>query len=222
MAGLRSHGRAARRGRERVGPIHTRRRYGPGHIARMGGAAQFSVVVGVDRRGAAGQARLRRIVEGKPAPLGPPGHATVASRGAGIGASVKIAVTGSGGLIGSSLVPYLRSKGHEVIPIVRGKATGDEVLWDPEKGTIDFDKLQGIDGAVHLAGAGVGDRRWSPGYKQVILSSRVDGTTTLAEGDRQLAGSALGHGECVGRGLLRTAGRRGSDRGCGQRNRIPG
>ncbi len=94
---------------------------------------------------------------------------------------MRIAVTGSGGLIGSSLVPYLRAEGHEVIPIVRGAATGDEISWDPEKGTIDFDKLQGMDGVVHLAGAGVGNRRWSPGYKQSILSSRVDGTTTLAE-----------------------------------------
>jgi len=94
---------------------------------------------------------------------------------------MKIAVTGSGGLIGSSLVPYLRSRGHQVIPVVRGKAAADEVLWDPRKGTIETDRLQGIDAAVHLAGAGVGDRRWSPGYKQEILSSRVSGTTTLAE-----------------------------------------
>ena len=94
---------------------------------------------------------------------------------------MKIAVTGSGGLIGSSLVPYLRSRGHQVIPVVRGKATADEILWDPRKGIIETDKLQGIDAAVHLAGAGVGDRRWSPGYKQEILSSRVGGTTTLAE-----------------------------------------
>ena len=93
---------------------------------------------------------------------------------------MKVAVTGSGGLIGSSLVPTLRAQGHEVVPIVRGSATGDEILWDPGKGTIDIDKLHGIDGVVHLAGAGVGNRRWSAGYKQVILSSRVDGTTTLA------------------------------------------
>ncbi len=114
---------------------------------------------------------------------------------------MKIAVTGSGGLIGSSLVPYLRSKGHEVVPIVRGTATGDEVVWDPQSGTIDIDKLQGIDGVVHLAGAGVGDRRWSPGYKQVILSSRVDGTTTLATAMAKLpippsvmvSGSAVGY-----------------------------
>jgi uncharacterized protein len=100
---------------------------------------------------------------------------------------MRIAVTGSRGLIGSSLVPYLRSKGHEVVPIVRGTASPGEVLWDLEKRTIDHDQLLGIDAAVHLAGAGVGDRRWSPSYKQLILSSRVDGTTTLAEALAHLA-----------------------------------
>ena len=69
---------------------------------------------------------------------------------------MKIAVTGAGGLIGSSLVPYLRSKGHDVVPIVRGTATGDEVLWDPEKGTIDIGKLQGIDGVSASRGRGGG------------------------------------------------------------------
>ena len=67
---------------------------------------------------------------------------------------MKIAVTGSGGLIGSALVPFLRSKGHEVVPIVRGKAVGDQVLWDPEKGTVDIDKLQGIDGVVSASAVG--------------------------------------------------------------------
>jgi hypothetical protein len=93
---------------------------------------------------------------------------------------MKIAVTGSRGLIGSSLVPHLRAQGHEVVRIVRGKAAADEVLWDPTHGAIDAAKLHGVEAAVHLAGAGVGDRRWSPRYKQVILSSRVDGTSTLA------------------------------------------
>lgn len=94
---------------------------------------------------------------------------------------MKIAVTGSGGLIGSSLVLHLRSRGHQVIPVVRGKVVVGGVLWDPRRGTIDTEKLEGIDAAVHLAGAGVGDHRWSLGYKQEILSSRVDGTATLAE-----------------------------------------
>jgi uncharacterized protein (TIGR01777 family) len=94
---------------------------------------------------------------------------------------VRIAVTGSRGLIGASLVQHLRSEGHEVTRIVRGKAQPDEVLWNPEEGTIEADKLTGVDAVVHLAGAGVGDHRWSASYKKSILSSRVNGTTALAE-----------------------------------------
>jgi len=90
-------------------------------------------------------------------------------------------VTGSRGLIGTSLVPYLRSEGHEVIRIVRGTAEPDEITWNPEEGTIDADALRGVDAVVHLAGAGVGDHRWSASYKKTILSSRVKGTTTLSE-----------------------------------------
>jgi uncharacterized protein len=94
---------------------------------------------------------------------------------------VKIAITGSRGLIGTSLIPLLRSEGHEVIRIVRERAGPDEILWAPEERTIDIAALRGVDGVVHLAGAGVGDHRWSATYKKTILSSRVNGTTTLAE-----------------------------------------
>jgi uncharacterized protein len=94
---------------------------------------------------------------------------------------MKIAVTGSRGLIGSALVPHLRSSGHDVLRIVREGATGTDISWDPGERTIEADKLDGVDAVVHLAGAGVGDHRWSAEYKQAILSSRVDGTTTLAE-----------------------------------------
>ena len=90
-------------------------------------------------------------------------------------------MTGSTGLIGSSLAPLLRLDGHQVIRIVRGKAEPGDVLWNPSQGTIDADKLHGVDAVVHLAGAGVGDRRWSTAYKQQILSSRVEGTATLAK-----------------------------------------
>jgi uncharacterized protein (TIGR01777 family) len=94
---------------------------------------------------------------------------------------VRIAVTGSRGLIGASLEPYLRADGHDVVRIVRGRAASDEITWSPEEGTIDGDALRGVDGVVHLAGAGVGDHRWSASYKKTILSSRVNGTTTLSE-----------------------------------------
>jgi uncharacterized protein (TIGR01777 family) len=90
-------------------------------------------------------------------------------------------VSGSRGLIGSMLEPHLRTEGHEVVRIVRGRAEPGEVTWDPEEGTIDADALRGVGAVVHLAGAGVGDHRWSAAYKRTILSSRVDGTTTLSE-----------------------------------------
>jgi uncharacterized protein len=93
---------------------------------------------------------------------------------------MKIAITGSRGLLGSSLVPYLRSAGHDVVRVVRGEPGVDEIRWDPPHGWIEVDKLPGVEAVVHLAGAGVADHRWSPSYKREILSSRVDGTTTLA------------------------------------------
>jgi uncharacterized protein len=94
---------------------------------------------------------------------------------------MKVAITGSTGLIGSALVPRLRAEGHQVIRIVRRAAGDDEVQWNPTSGTIDERELEGIDAVVHLAGAGVGDRRWSTDYKQLILSSRIDGTATLVK-----------------------------------------
>lgn len=100
---------------------------------------------------------------------------------------MRVAITGSRGLIGSGLVPRLRAGGHEVVRIVREEASADDILWSPPERSIDTKKLDGVDAVVHLAGAGVGDHRWSEGYKHTILSSRVDGTTTLAEALSRLA-----------------------------------
>jgi uncharacterized protein len=99
---------------------------------------------------------------------------------------MKIAITGSRGLIGSSLIPHLEAAGHEIVRIVRGPAEGADVRWDPPHRDIEADKLRGVEAVVHLAGAGVADRRWSSSYKREILASRVDGTTTLAEALAQM------------------------------------
>jgi uncharacterized protein (TIGR01777 family) len=94
---------------------------------------------------------------------------------------VKIAISGSSGLIGTALTAHLRSLDHLVVRLVRRAAVApDEVRWDPAAGTVDLDGLAGVDGVVHLAGVGVGDHRWSESYKQQILESRVQGTTTIA------------------------------------------
>jgi len=93
---------------------------------------------------------------------------------------MRVAVTGASGLIGSALVPHLRAQGHHVDRLVRRQASApDEISWDPRQGTVDLDRLAGTDAVVHLAGAGVGDHRWTDSYKREILDSRVDGTHTI-------------------------------------------
>lgn len=91
-----------------------------------------------------------------------------------------VAVTGASGLIGSALVTALRSEGHRVKTLVRRPPLDpDEVQWQPGR-PLDPAALEGVGAVVHLAGAGVGDRRWTTKYKRLILQSRVDGTDTIA------------------------------------------
>ncbi|MFH9708953.1 TIGR01777 family oxidoreductase [Streptomyces luteogriseus] len=94
----------------------------------------------------------------------------------------RIAVAGASGLIGAALVRSLTADGHEVRRLVRGtpRAAG-EVSWDPEGGGVDAAGLAGCHAVVNVAGAGVGDRRWTDAYKRRIRDSRVNGTTALAE-----------------------------------------
>ncbi|MBB3082176.1 TIGR01777 family oxidoreductase [Geodermatophilus sabuli] len=95
---------------------------------------------------------------------------------------MKVAVTGSSGLIGSHLVPALRADGHDVLRLVRRTPrTADEHRWDPQHHRIDPALLADVDAVVNLAGVGIGDRRWTAAYKQAVLSSRVDATRTVSE-----------------------------------------
>ena len=97
-----------------------------------------------------------------------------------------VLVTGSHGLVGSALLPRLRADGHRVVRLVRSAPEGsDDVRWDPDAGTVDAVGLEGVDAVVHLAGAGIGDKKWTPARKQLILESRTRGTGLLA---RTLAG----------------------------------
>ena len=114
---------------------------------------------------------------------------------------MRVVVTGSHGLVGSALVAHLRERGDHVVPLVRGVAGPGEASWDPAAGHIDPEDLQGVGAVVHLAGAGVGDHRWSARYKGVILSSRLQGTATMAHALAAapeppavlLSGSAVGY-----------------------------
>ncbi|RKS74012.1 hypothetical protein CLV35_2510 [Motilibacter peucedani] len=98
-----------------------------------------------------------------------------------MGQTQVVAVTGSSGLIGSALVASLEADGHRVVRLVRREpAARGEVRWDPAVGTLDPAGLEGVDGVVHLAGAGVGERRWSAAQRTRILESRTRSTDLLA------------------------------------------
>jgi hypothetical protein len=124
---------------------------------------------------------------------------------------MQVAVTGSSGLIGTALVAALRADGHQVIRLVRtGAAAPDTLLWDPraERGGLDPGSLDGVGAVVHLAGAGVADKRWTQGYRAEIRDSRVQGTRALAGALAAMAappgvllsGSAIGwYGDTGGR-----------------------
>jgi len=94
---------------------------------------------------------------------------------------VRVAVTGSTGLIGTALTASLRADGHEVVRLVRRPPrASDEIRWDPRAADAGHPALNGVDACVHLAGAGVGDHRWTARYKAEIRASRVLATRALA------------------------------------------
>jgi hypothetical protein len=95
---------------------------------------------------------------------------------------MRVAVTGSSGLIGQALCERLRQEGHTILRIVRtGSAQADDTCyWNPEIREIDAGRLADSDAVVHLAGESV-DGRWTSGKKCRIRESRVEGTRFLCE-----------------------------------------
>ncbi|MFJ8161230.1 TIGR01777 family oxidoreductase [Streptomyces sp. NPDC096136] len=94
---------------------------------------------------------------------------------------MRIAITGASGLIGKALVRSLHADGHDTVRFVRrAPAAPDEARWDPGSGYVDPVGLRGCGAVVHLAGAGVGDHRWTDAYKREIRDSRVLGTAALS------------------------------------------
>jgi uncharacterized protein len=102
---------------------------------------------------------------------------------------MKVAVTGAGGFLGSALCERLLAAGHSIVRLVRPQTREREsspqagvttAPWDPERGTLLFDALAGVEAAVHLAGESIAGGRWTEARKAAILESRVAGTRTLA------------------------------------------
>ena len=83
---------------------------------------------------------------------------------------MRIAVSGSTGLVGSEVVTVLSAEGHEVFRLVRRVLVPGEkaVRWDPGKGEIDAAGLEGFDAVIHLAGENVGSGRWNAARKAAI------------------------------------------------------
>ena len=103
---------------------------------------------------------------------------------------MRIAVTGSTGLVGSEVVTVLSAEGHDVVRLVRGAPVPGEkaVRWNPAKGEVDAAGLEGMDAVVHLAGENIGSGRWTAARKAAIRDSRVNGTRLLCDTLARLAG----------------------------------
>lgn len=96
---------------------------------------------------------------------------------------MRIAITGSTGLIGTALVRHLRGQGHEITRVVRSRSgtPRDAVQWDPASGEIDAAGLEGHDVVIHLAGESIASGRWTRARKARIRESRLRGTGLLSE-----------------------------------------
>ena len=95
---------------------------------------------------------------------------------------LRVMVTGSSGLIGGALTPFLQTGGHEVVRLVRRPpASPTEVAWDPAAGRIDADALEGFDAVIHLAGENIGAGRWTAARRRRIRASRVASTELLCK-----------------------------------------
>jgi hypothetical protein len=93
----------------------------------------------------------------------------------------RIAVTGSSGLIGAKLRARLGADGHEVVRAFRGNDSDPSAMWDPSAGWMRSGAWEGLDAIVHLAGASIGDARWSEKRKRELTASRIDATRLLVD-----------------------------------------
>ena len=114
--------------------------------------------------------------------------------------TLRIAITGSSGLVGKALVPFLIARGHDVVRLVRSTPRNpNEIAWDPARRQLDPDDLEGVDAVIHLAGEPISER-WTTASKARIRDSRIIGTTMIAEAVATLkkkprvllSGSAIG------------------------------
>lgn len=97
-----------------------------------------------------------------------------------------ILITGGTGLIGSELTQLLKQKGHQPVILTRNPKSADQAHWDPSTGAIDAAAIGKADYIIHLAGAGVADKRWSAKRKKAIEESRTSGCTLLVKALKEI------------------------------------
>lgn len=132
---------------------------------------------------------------------------------------MQILISGASGLVGTALIPFLRTQGHEVFRLVRRQPAGDhEIFWDPERGELDLHRFKTLDAVIHLAGASVSER-WSPRVKEAIWNSRVKGTRTLVDAVAKMRHRPFAFISASGTGIYGSRGdetlHEGSERGRG-------
>ena len=130
---------------------------------------------------------------------------------------MRVAITGATGLIGGALAERLTGQGTDVLRLVRRPADSPAALqWDPTRpdGGLEPGALDGVDAVVHLSGAPVASRRWTPARKRELRASRIDSTSALIRAMLAtpkpppvlLAGSAIGwYGDTGGKAVDETA-----------------
>jgi hypothetical protein len=115
---------------------------------------------------------------------------------------MKVAVTGSSGLVGSALCESLKRDGCQIVRLSRAAKLGrEEIRWDPVSGEVDLAGLEGCDSIVHLAGENIAKGRWTAEKKKRLTTSRVDATRSLVRAIGKLsskpksfiAASAIGY-----------------------------
>ncbi|MDQ8179834.1 TIGR01777 family oxidoreductase [Pelagicoccus sp. SDUM812005] len=94
---------------------------------------------------------------------------------------LKVAITGGSGFLGTQLKYLLGAQGHEVFVVTRSKRSQGDIRWNPAKGEVELERLEGLDAVVHLAGENLTSGRWNEARKKRLWSSRVDTTRFLVE-----------------------------------------